>query len=106
LTSLRLFLSCAVIVGRHADRLPGLYRLPPILQPMAAQAVSWFFVLSGFVLAYNYPDGRAAIALLNLNLVLWSAVPGLTVFGCRPLKQQPEYRERRHRRSLLPARRE
>jgi peptidoglycan/LPS O-acetylase OafA/YrhL len=53
LTSLR-FLAAAMIVTNHAYNLFGQGAIADYLSLM--QGVSFFFVLSGFVLAYNYPS--------------------------------------------------
>ncbi|MFA9950473.1 acyltransferase family protein [Dentiradicibacter hellwigii] len=52
LTSLRFF-AAAMIVSGHSHRLIGSMNLANIFS--FAQGVSFFFVLSGFILAYNYP---------------------------------------------------
>lgn len=53
LTSLRFF-AAAMIVSGHSHRLIGSMNLANIFS--FAQGVSFFFVLSGFILAYNYPS--------------------------------------------------
>jgi peptidoglycan/LPS O-acetylase OafA/YrhL len=57
LTTLRLFLALMVVFGHHAGRDLSQYgSLGSIVNAAAPYAVSWFFVLSGFVLSYNYPN--------------------------------------------------
>src|SRR5262245_5757928 len=51
LTALRFFAAVVVIIG-HAGNLFGL----PAFLWQSTQAVAFFFVLSGFVLAYTYPN--------------------------------------------------
>jgi peptidoglycan/LPS O-acetylase OafA/YrhL len=52
LTSLRFFAAAMIVLG-HSHRLFGSFGLATTLS--FAQGVSFFFVLSGFILAYNYP---------------------------------------------------
>jgi peptidoglycan/LPS O-acetylase OafA/YrhL len=57
LTSIRFFLSAMVVVfhftaGRFSVELGP---LPGFVYSMGPLAVSWFFVLSGFIIAHNYP---------------------------------------------------
>ena len=52
LTSLRFFAAAMIVVG-HGHRLFGSLGIANTLS--LAQGVSFFFVLSGFILAYNYP---------------------------------------------------
>lgn len=52
LTSLRFFAAAMIVLG-HSHRLFGSLGLAKNLS--LAQGVSFFFVLSGFILAYNYP---------------------------------------------------
>jgi peptidoglycan/LPS O-acetylase OafA/YrhL len=52
LTSLRFFAAAMIVLG-HSHRLFGSLGLATHLS--LAQGVSFFFVLSGFILAYNYP---------------------------------------------------
>lgn len=62
LTSLR-FVAAAMIVFLHSQGFVGLYY--PWLEPLSlVHGVSFFFVLSGFILAYAYPA------------LSWRAVPG------------------------------
>jgi peptidoglycan/LPS O-acetylase OafA/YrhL len=58
LTSIRFFLSAMVVVfhftaGRFSSELGP---LPGFVYSMGPLAVSWFFVLSGFIIAHNYPS--------------------------------------------------
>src|SRR5258708_18589724 len=56
LTSIRFFFSAMVVVGHFTGRFASeLGTLPGFVYNMASLAVSWFFVLSGFIIAYNYP---------------------------------------------------
>ena len=53
LTSLRFFAAAMIVIG-HSHRLIGSLNLANTFS--LAQGVSFFFVLSGFILAYNYPS--------------------------------------------------
>lgn len=56
LTSLRFFLALGVLGGHFMGHFPGKFtHWPAFFFDMAPIAVSWFFILSGFVIAYNYP---------------------------------------------------
>jgi peptidoglycan/LPS O-acetylase OafA/YrhL len=52
LTSLRFFAAAMIVLG-HSHRLFGSFGAATTFS--LAQGVSFFFVLSGFILAYNYP---------------------------------------------------
>jgi peptidoglycan/LPS O-acetylase OafA/YrhL len=57
LTSIRFFLSAMVVISHFTGRFVSeLGPLPGFAYNMAPLAVSWFFVLSGFIIAYNYPE--------------------------------------------------
>jgi peptidoglycan/LPS O-acetylase OafA/YrhL len=56
LTSVRFFFAMMVVVGHFIGQYAAEFgALPGFVYNMAPLAVSWFFVLSGFVIAYNYP---------------------------------------------------
>jgi peptidoglycan/LPS O-acetylase OafA/YrhL len=55
LTALRFFAAAMVVVS-HAAGLFHFMNKPAIVDLPLAQGVSFFFVLSGFILTYNYPD--------------------------------------------------
>jgi peptidoglycan/LPS O-acetylase OafA/YrhL len=56
LTSIRFFFASMVLVGHFTGHFQAeLGPLPGFVYAMAPLAVSWFFVLSGFIIAYNYP---------------------------------------------------
>jgi peptidoglycan/LPS O-acetylase OafA/YrhL len=55
LTALRFFAAAMVVVS-HAAGLFHFMSKPAIIDLPLAQGVSFFFVLSGFILTYNYPD--------------------------------------------------
>ena len=63
ITGLRFF-AALLIVFNHTFGL-GLFPLPALYNPILAQGVSFFFVLSGFVLAINYRDFSKAGAFRN-----------------------------------------
>ncbi len=76
LTSLRFFLAMMVLVGHHAGRDMALYGPAAlVINGLGPFAVSWFFVLSGFVIAYNYPalpTVRSKLEFLALRVArLW-----------------------------------
>lgn len=57
LTSIRFFFAMAVVVGHFSGHLPSAeYPLNMMIGQLAPTAVSWFFMLSGFIIAYNYPE--------------------------------------------------
>ena len=57
LTSVRFFFAMMVVVGHFTGQFAaGSATLPGFVCNMAPLAVSWFFVLSGFIIAYNYPE--------------------------------------------------
>jgi peptidoglycan/LPS O-acetylase OafA/YrhL len=54
LTSVRFFFAMMVVVGHFIGQYAAEFgALPGFVYNMAPLAVSWFFVLSGFVIAYN-----------------------------------------------------
>jgi peptidoglycan/LPS O-acetylase OafA/YrhL len=56
LTSIRFFFASMVVVGHFAGHFPNHFSgAPDFIFRMAPLAVSWFFMLSGFIIAYNYP---------------------------------------------------
>lgn len=56
LTSVRFFFAMMVVVGHFTGRYANaIGPLPGFVYNMAPLAVAWFFVLSGFIIAYNYP---------------------------------------------------
>jgi len=57
LTSVRFFFAAMVVVGHFIGHFyPSSFsNWPGFVFSMAPIAVSWFFVLSGFIIAYNYP---------------------------------------------------
>jgi peptidoglycan/LPS O-acetylase OafA/YrhL len=57
LTSVRFFFAMMVVVGHFTGQFAAEFgTLPGFVYNMAPLAVSWFFVLSGFIIAYNYPE--------------------------------------------------
>jgi len=57
LTSVRFFFAMMVVVGHFTGKFAAEFgTLPAFVYNMAPLAVSWFFVLSGFIIAYNYPE--------------------------------------------------
>ncbi len=57
LTSVRFFFAIMVVVGHFTGHFAAEFgTLPGYIYNMAPLAVSWFFLLSGFVIAYNYPE--------------------------------------------------
>ncbi len=57
LTSVRFFFAMMVVVGHFTGKFADeVGTLPAFAYSMAPLAVSWFFVLSGFIIAYNYPE--------------------------------------------------
>jgi peptidoglycan/LPS O-acetylase OafA/YrhL len=57
LTSARFFFAMMVVVFHFTGQLPAEFQtLPAFVSNMGPLAVSWFFVLSGFIIAYNYPE--------------------------------------------------
>lgn len=56
LTSIRFFFAAMVLFGHFVGHYPETFsNLPRFVFLMAPVAVSWFFVLSGFIIAHNYP---------------------------------------------------
>jgi peptidoglycan/LPS O-acetylase OafA/YrhL len=56
LTSVRFFFASAVVVGHFGGHFPSSgISWPAFFGQMAPTAVSWFFILSGFIITYNYP---------------------------------------------------
>jgi peptidoglycan/LPS O-acetylase OafA/YrhL len=57
LTSVRFFFAMMVVVHHFAGQFPAEFvTLPGFIYSLGPLAVSWFFVLSGFIIAYNYPE--------------------------------------------------
>jgi len=56
LTSLRFFFALMVVLGHFTGRLSAFGPFPGFVYQMAPLAVAWFFVLSGYIIAYNYPS--------------------------------------------------
>lgn len=82
LTSLRLF-ACAMIVTLHAQNCFG---IPHLATQFALGAgVSLFFVLSGFILTYSYPELRGSAAIVRFFRArvgrLWPVHAGTTAFA-------------------------
>ncbi|MEJ8821424.1 acyltransferase [Variovorax humicola] len=95
LTSLRFFAAAMIVFG-HAHGLFGSLGLA--LNFSLAQGVSFFFVLSGFILTYNYPNVETGLfsfykarfaRLWPLHIVALLAVPTITgmwnIAGLNPL---------------------
>src|SRR5215203_2600325 len=103
LTSLRFFLASAVVIGHHAGRDISQYgSVATLINAMAPYAVSWFFVLSGFVLFYNYralPTGRDRLNFIALrfarvwpvHIVTLVATLGIFYYAAHIAKTQPGY---------------
>jgi peptidoglycan/LPS O-acetylase OafA/YrhL len=78
LTSIRFFLSAMVVVfhftaGRFSSEIGA---LPNFVYGMGPLAVSWFFMLSGFIIAHNYPafsTNQERINFLALRIARLSA---------------------------------
>jgi peptidoglycan/LPS O-acetylase OafA/YrhL len=57
LTSVRFFFAMMVVVAHFVGQFAADFQnLPAFVFNMGPLAVSWFFVLSGFIIAYNYPE--------------------------------------------------
>src|SRR5579883_1495570 len=74
LTSLRFLAALLVVVG-HALGFTSIFHLDPqgyfVRKVVYAQAISFFYVLSGFILAYNYADMKG---LAQTRQFLWARV--------------------------------
>jgi peptidoglycan/LPS O-acetylase OafA/YrhL len=70
LTSLRFF-AAAAIVHHH---IMGVWAFPRVLQFLFAQGVSFFFVLSGFILTYRYPLLREWRELRRFGLARFAGI--------------------------------
>jgi peptidoglycan/LPS O-acetylase OafA/YrhL len=81
LTTLR-FIAAALVVTTHADPLFDL--TGPSMHPALEQAVCFFFTLSGFILAYNYPTldvlGRRRFLVARVARMYPVHVAALIVF--------------------------
>jgi peptidoglycan/LPS O-acetylase OafA/YrhL len=93
LTALRFFAAAMVVVS-HAACLFHFMNKPAIIDLPLAQGVSFFFVLSGFILTYNYPELsgiKAAAKFWRARLArVWPAhafalLLGIFVFDLKPL---------------------
>ena len=80
LTGLRFLAAAAVVVFHARVDVPGQMGIPPDFAadvPLASAAVAFFFVLSGFILAYVYPRLESPAAcgrfLLARFARLWPA---------------------------------
>jgi peptidoglycan/LPS O-acetylase OafA/YrhL len=56
LTSIRFFFAAMVLVGHFVGHFSSIGNWPGYAYNLGPTAVSWFFVLSGFIIAYNYPS--------------------------------------------------
>ncbi len=80
LTSIRFVFSLMVVgthfSGYHPDAVPGW------IGPLGNIAVSWFFILSGFILAYNFPrlgGGRLKLKFIISRFFRLFSVQALTI---------------------------
>jgi peptidoglycan/LPS O-acetylase OafA/YrhL len=76
LTSVRFFFAMMVVIGHFDGHFAdAIGPVPGFVYNMATLAVAWFFVLSGFIIAYNYPrldTNRARRDFLALRIArLW-----------------------------------
>src|ERR1700747_1491667 len=55
LTSIRFFFAMMVLVGHFVGHFPSIVTPQTSFLYNLSIAVSWFFILSGFIIAYNYP---------------------------------------------------
>ena len=83
LTSVRFFFSMFVLVGHFCSHFP--IKLPGFVSAMAPLAVSWFFILSGFIIAHNYSvldNGKARLDFFLLRVArLWPVHAAILTFG-------------------------
>jgi peptidoglycan/LPS O-acetylase OafA/YrhL len=83
LTSVRFFFAMFVLVGHFCSHFP--VRLPAFVSNMAPMAVAWFFVLSGFIIAHNYPvldNRKARFDFFTLRVArLWPVHAAILTFG-------------------------
>lgn len=95
LTALRFFAAAMVVVS-HAALFFHFLAKPAIVNLPLAQGVSFFFVLSGFILTYNYPKITGIQAVLSFWRArlarIWPAhafalALGMFLFGLKPLAQ-------------------
>lgn len=84
LTGLR-FIAAAQVVGFHAHAMVPAWRTNPALAFLGAgySGVSLFFVLSGFVLAYNYltPDGTGVTSVRDFLVARFARVYAVYLVG-------------------------
>ncbi|WP_181321810.1 acyltransferase family protein [Trinickia symbiotica] len=72
LTSIRFFSALTVAVGHYTQM--GLLRLPAAIVDGGRPAVSLFFVLSGFVLAYNYHGSMGRVGVSRFYLARFARI--------------------------------
>jgi peptidoglycan/LPS O-acetylase OafA/YrhL len=72
-----------VLVGHFCSHFS--VKLPAFVSNMAPMAVAWFFVLSGFIIAHNYPvldNGKARLDCFLLRVArLWPVHAAILTFG-------------------------
>lgn len=75
LTSVRFFFALMVLVAHFIGHYPNDVQWPAFTYSMAPLAVSWFFMLSGFIISYNYPeihDNRSRIKFMVTRIArIW-----------------------------------
>jgi len=79
LTSLRFFAAAMIVIG-HADYIFGSLGLASAIPQ--GQGVSFFFVLSGFILAYNYPSFANKQEIYRFFVARFARVWPLHVVTC------------------------